>query len=103
MQKYLKCSELTIKQKKLIFKARTGMLPVGFNYGKKIPCPLCQMNDDTDLHLIKCPITKFYCPDLIENTEYKFEDIYSEELSRLSIISKLIQSALRTREELLNV
>ena len=65
MQKYLECRELSIKQKKLIFKARTGMLPVGFNYGKKIPCPLCQMNDDTDLHLIKCPITKFYCPDTL--------------------------------------
>ena len=47
MQKYLDCKELTIKQKKIIFKARTGMLPVSFNYGRKKSCILCELSDDT--------------------------------------------------------
>ena len=103
IQKYLQCQELSIRQKKLIFRARTGMLPVGFNYGKKNPCPLCKISDDTDIHLIYCPILKMSCNDLIENIDIKYEDIYSTKVTKLSKISKLLLSALRTREELLSI
>ena len=77
------------------------MLPVGFNFGKKVNCPLCRISEDTDKHLLNCPITKLSCPILIENTQYVFEDIYSTDSIRLANVSKLIESALRTREELL--
>ena len=79
------------------------MLPVGFNYGKKNTCPLCKISNDTDIHLINCPILKMSCTDLIENIDIKFEDIYSTEVDKLSKISKLLSSALRTRDELLNI
>ena len=77
------------------------MLPVGFNFGKKNQCPLCQASNDTDKHLISCPIIKSSNSELIENTELVFEDVYNTDSSKVSKIAKLLSSALRTREELI--
>ena len=102
MQTYLKCKELTIKQKKVIFKARTGMLPVGFNFGGKNLCSLCELSDDTEKHLLDCVVIKMNCPDLMENIDTVYNDVYSSSIDKVSKIAKLLSSALRAREILKN-
>ena len=102
MQKYLDWKELTIKQKKIIFKARTGMLPVSFNYGGKKSCIFCELSDDTDRHLIECVVLKMSCPIIMENTDAIYDDIFSSNMAKVSKIAKVLSSALRTREVLKN-
>ena len=94
MQTYLKCKELTIKQKKVIFKARTGMLPVGFNFGGKNLCSLCELSDDTEKHLIECVVLKMNCSDLMEISDTAYSDVYSSSIDKVSKIAKLLSSAL---------
>ena len=75
------------------------MLPVGFNFGNKIQCFACEMAEDTNRHLLKCAVLKMSCPDLIENNEYLYDDIFGMDMMK---VSSLLKSALRTREILKN-
>ena len=54
MQPYLMDADLTLKQKQLLFKWRTKMVKVGWNYGSKVKCPICSEGDDTQDHLFTC-------------------------------------------------
>ena len=78
------------------------MLPVGYNFGDKNSMFLCKMSEDKDIHLLKCVVLKMSCNDLIENTEYEFEDIFGTDMLKISKVSSLLKSALRTREILKN-
>ena len=78
------------------------MLPVGYNFGNKIPCFACEMSEDTDRHLLKCVVLKMSCPDLIENTEYVYDDIFGMDMTKVAKVSTLLKSALRAREILKN-
>jgi hypothetical protein len=42
------------------------------------------------------------CPDLIENTEAQFDDIFSADMSKVAKVSKLLRSAIRAREIIKN-
>ena len=98
MQKYLESKDLTTTQKKIIFNARTGILPVGYNFGQKIPCFACEMAEDTDRHLLKYVFLKMTCPDLMENTEFLYDDIFGMNMLKVAKVSSLLRSALRARE-----
>ena len=50
MQNYLKDKIITIRQKKLLFRLRTRMVKVGYNFGRKILCPLCGIHSDDKKH-----------------------------------------------------
>ena len=54
IQPYLTDPQLSIRLKQLTFKWRTRMVPVGWNFGQKVPCPLCKAEDDTQNHLFHC-------------------------------------------------
>ena len=43
MQSYLKSQKISLKKKKILFKARTRMLNVKSNFGDKSSCPLCKL------------------------------------------------------------
>ena len=97
MQKYLESKELTTRQKKVIFQARTGMLPVGFNFGC-VNCWLCELSGDKDRYFLECVVIKMCCPNIIENSSTVFDDIYSTDILKVSNVSKLLTSALIIRK-----
>ena len=78
------------------------MLPVGYNFGQKIPCFACEISEDTDRHLLQCVVLKMSCNDLIENTEYVYDDIFGMDMLKVAKVATLLKSALRTREILRN-
>ena len=51
MQGYHKSQQISLKKKKILFKARTRMLNVKNNFGDKSPCPLCNMKEDNQSQL----------------------------------------------------
>ena len=99
-QDYLTCTEMTTPMKKIIFRARTGMLDVGFNMGKKISCVLCGLGNDDERHLFDCLIIKLSCPEIMENSTASFDDIYSLDMKKVCQAAKLLRKAMRTREVL---
>ena len=54
IQSYLADPQLSVKLKQLTFKWRTRMISVGWNFGQKLLCPLCKMEEDTQNHLFHC-------------------------------------------------
>ena len=58
LQPYLTSKEISTRQKKILYRFRTRMVHVGKNYGKKVKCPLCKKEDDTQEHLFECVILK---------------------------------------------
>ena len=102
MQDYLKSQKIKLKMKRILFKARTRMLNVGENFGKKGPCPLCNLKEDTQSHLLDCIIVKMECPEIVENKENcSYADIFCNSIEKMNNIAKLLHQAMRTREKLL--
>ena len=61
-------SKLSIKEKRVWFKWRTGMIKVQHNFGIKSPCPLCRTAEDTQDHLLLCPeLSEHRCGDIIKD------------------------------------
>ena len=94
MQTYLKSQKISLIKKRVLFKARTRIINVPNNFGKKSQCPLCMtvspLNDNDQSHLIDCIIIKLACPEILENkSNCSYEDIFSNDL------------VIRTREKVL--
>ena len=100
IQEYLTSTKITTRRKKYLFQFRTRMTNVGFNYGNKVLCPLCHLEEDKQEHLFKCIIIKLNNEDVYKMTEEKYEDIFSLNIDKLTSISKICESAIRTRNKL---
>ena len=101
LQNYLKSKEITIRQKKLLFRLKTRMVKVGFNYGRKVLCPLCQLHNDDQQGLLKCVLIKLNCKELYIKKDEKYENIFSKNTEELKKIAILMQKIIEMREELL--
>ena len=101
IQKYFKTEKLSTQNKLTLFKARTNMLNVQYNFGQKKKCPLCKIKEDNQEHLIECLIIKIACPEIGYNTNVKYTDIFSDALEKQINISKLLNIAVRTRKVML--
>ena len=55
IQPYLLDPDVPNRHKRLQFRWRTRMIMVNWNIGKKIKCPICNEQDDTQHHLLQCP------------------------------------------------
>ena len=102
MQKYLESENIAIHRKKIIFKTRTHMLNVNYNYGQKILCPLCQNEDDRQTHLTKCRTMIESIP-TIQSNNVDFLDAYDEkDLDKANKLSIVIEKVLQRRSVILD-
>ena len=54
LQPYLVDHNLPTRLKQQLFRWRTRMIKVGYNYGSKVACPICSSSEDTQTHLLEC-------------------------------------------------
>ena len=76
------------------------MTNVGYNYGNKVKCHLCHLEEDEQDHLFQCIIIKLSNEDLYKIRDEKYEDIFSMDIEKLTNISKICESVLRSRIKL---
>ena len=100
LQSYLTSSKITTRMKKQFFRFRTKMTNVGFNFGNKILCPLCKLENDDQEHLFRCVMIKINCKELY-NTEETYENIFSMNSDKTIKIASICESIIKTREKLL--
>ena len=75
------------------------MLNVKWNFGDKSMCPLCNVKEDQQEHLLECILIKVRCPKLMENrNQCKYSDIYSSDIKKENNVSELLLEATRSRE-----
>ena len=93
MQNYLKSNEIFIRKKKVLYKFRTRMINVGYNYGRKIKCSLCGISDDTQHHLFQC--------NKLETTDFNYMDIFGSNPEKQNTAALVCDKVFRERETLL--
>ena len=59
---------------------------------------MCQMEDDKENHLLECILIKMPNPEIIENSETSFEDVFSTDMAKVFKISRLLIQSMRTRD-----
>ena len=71
LQPYLNAeSNLSIREKRLLFRWRSHMIKVKYNFGlKTAKCPLCKETEDTQYHLLTCPALVIPQPWNIQSVE----------------------------------
>ena len=78
------------------------MVKVGHNFGRKVLCPLCKLHSDDQKGLLECVLLKLNCKELYNRMNEKYDDIFSENIEKVKMISTIIQKVLEIREELLD-
>ena len=104
IQKYLKSDKLNTKQKSLLLNLRLRMIEVATNYSYKyqgdLRCRTCGLEEETQSHLLECANIVNSCPDLYEDRISKYEDVFGH-IDKQVRITKLFESVMKTREEML--
>ena len=95
MQQYMKPCNLSIKETKFGFHARTRMVRVSKNYGQDKKCPVCKKDlEDSQPHLLVCEM-------LVKNTIMDeiphYDDLFSEKLQKQVILIQMLNSNFKTR------
>ena len=101
MQQYLLDENLSTRQKQLLFRWRTKMTKVGWNYGKKdMLCPICSDAEDTQDHLLECSALS---SDSLFNQSVDMEYDLNLHITRLEAVVRKREIILHEREKLKNV
>ena len=102
LQNYLKTTELSNSEKKYIFQLRSSMTKVGYNYGNKRKCPLCNVENDDIQHLTACVVVRIFNPVIRENCDnFSLDDIYKDDILKQRNTAAIVRQAMRTREKIL--
>ena len=101
-QPYLLNEKISKKSKHCLFKFRTHMVNVSYNFGGTQTCKFCNMDElDSQEHMFNCIIMKIRCKELYNMIDVTYNDIFTNETHKLIKIAKVCQSVIRTRELLL--
>ena len=100
MQKYLCCNEMSLRNKKFLFKLRSKMLKIRANFKSKhwnnLKCTFClgEQTTETETHLLCCPYLLKHksLEGEIENIQYEdvFEDI-PKQIKTVNVFSKIME------------
>ena len=101
VQDYLESEKIFTHRKKILFKVRTNMINVNYNYGKKVACPICLVEEDTQNHLIECNEIINSDPP-IKTSHIKLEDAFGKDIAKANELSIVIEKVLQRRETILD-
>ena len=104
MQNYFKSdSSINTKLAREMFIYRTRMIKVRNNYKKsgKNECPLCNKNEDTQEHLLKCQKNTYNIKEIGTNNNISYTDIFSNNSSEILRTVTILQKAMEDRKELI--
>ena len=102
IQKYSLPHVKNVQMAKFIFQARSRMLDVKANFGKKLPCPVCQNPNTTDTqrHLLAC---EKLCDNVMVLGGHVpvYEDLFSKEVKKVIRIGLILSQHFDRRKQIL--
>ena len=102
-QPYLLSGKISTRKKKFLFKTRTRMVNVGDNFGKKKElCPVCLVEFNTQRHLTECTVLKQHCPQMSNNTQSKYADIFGCDPGKMKVTIDNLENIMRKRDQLIS-
>ena len=104
IQKYMEHKNFDQKLIQLLFCLRTRMVKVKANfknlYSNTI-CELCLQNEETQSHLLECEVLIEKCPELFNDVDVEYEDIFSNTTKQLKAV-KLFSAILEVRKSIVD-
>ena len=104
-QEYLLSSELTTAEKKFLFQLRTRMICVKNNYKSgqdDLLCPLCQATEDTQEHVLSCPVIARRVKIVSRQDDVKYENIFSSDIKKQAAVTRLFMKLWKVRTNLMD-
>ena len=110
MQAYMKDKKNYIKDIELLFSLRTRGLDVKTNFRGKYKNSLqCDLNfenfqcdsEESQIHLLQCEVILRVCPQLYDNCDTEYEDIFGNPVQQLRIV-RLYREVLEARQRLID-
>ena len=104
-QEYLLSPELTTVEKKFLFQLRTRMICVKNNYKSgqdDLLCPLCQATEDTQEHVLSCPVIACRVKIVSRQDDVKYENIFSSDIKKQAAITRLFMKLWKVRTNLMD-
>ena len=101
IQPYLLSAKINLRRKGILFKLRTRMVSTPENFGKRVPCKICRLEDDTTIHILSCLFLKIEVPDVMDFNQVTVDDAYKEDVDRMRILAQIFEKLWRKRKELL--
>ena len=105
IKKYIISGLFNTKEICLLFKIRTRMLDVKINFRNFYAdnkCRLCEIEEETQNHLLNCPELIKNCPELYNDMIVKYEDIFSDNVKKQHRVTKLYIKVLAVWEKMTN-
>ena len=102
LQSYFQPQKMHTQLAKFSFLCRTRMLQVGANFKGKNSnpvCPLCQIDYDSQNHLLECP--KLVDLNLICQNKVLYEDLFSPDLVKMTLVVTNLNQNYKKRLKLL--
>ena len=103
VQSYLLDTKFKTDEKQLLFRLRTRMTNVKLNFRSShqdLTCNLCKSESlQSDLHLLECETLIKECPELRNDMDSEYEDIFGRLSEQLSA-TKLYTSVFETKTKL---
>ena len=72
-------------------------------FGNNLLCPLCQIENDSQEHLLKCRILKHMVKELRDNDTIKYEDIFDEDVDKVTKAADLLIKVTEERDFIIQV
>ena len=105
VQPYLRNESLKIEEKKLMFRLRNRLIDVKVNFKKKynddLKCRLCKLSDESQPHLLNCPVVlnDNHIKSALEG--YTYNQLYSSNLDTQVHMLHVFQRILKLRSKIL--
>ena len=77
------------------------MISTSDNFGQKIPCKMCYIEDESICHVLNCIVLKLNVPEILNN-DISITDAFKNNMTRLNTLAAVFEKAWRKREEILN-
>ena len=74
------------------------MVPTPENFGQKVACKICGLEDDTTGHILSCLFLKLEVPEVSKVT---LSDIYNTDVEKMKFVAEIFEKVWRKREEIL--
>ena len=101
IQPYLLSNKMNLRRKGIMFKLRTRMISTPENFGRRVQCKICGLEDDTTSHIFSCLFLKLEVPDVMSYSQITVDDAYKEDVEKMGLLAQIFEKLWRKREEIL--
>ena len=77
------------------------MISTPENFGMRVQCKICGLEDDTTSHILSCLFLKLEVPEVMSNSQITMNDVFKEDVEKMRLLAEIFEKLWRKQEEIL--